>query len=86
MRDVDEYKNQKGADAAAEQQMKNTLVNDCDWVKTHFGARREKRKTEMDGLWKGTNGVNANGVPAKCYACLTEIPYALNSLLLQRPH
>ena len=34
MRDVDEYKNQKGADAAAEQQMKNTLVNDCDWVKT----------------------------------------------------
>ena len=59
MRDVDEYKNQKGADAAAEQQMKNTLVNDCDWVKTHFGARREMVCFTSSGL---NNGASLNGV------------------------
>jgi len=55
MRDVDEYKGQKGADAAAEQQMANTLATDCDWVKTHFEARREKRKAEQDGLEEAKN-------------------------------
>ena len=25
-------------------------MTDCKWVKTHFESRRDKRKTEMQGL------------------------------------
>jgi hypothetical protein len=32
-----------------------TLAGDCDWVKTHFTSRREKRKTEMDALAQAKN-------------------------------
>jgi peptidoglycan hydrolase CwlO-like protein len=55
MRDIQEYSEQKSADMVAEKSMANTLVSDCDWVKTHFDSRREKRKTEMDGLEEAKN-------------------------------
>lgn len=32
-----------------------TLASDCNWVKTNFESRREKRKTEMDALAQAKN-------------------------------
>mmetsp|Transcript_92735 Transcript_92735/g.271500 ORF Transcript_92735/g.271500 Transcript_92735/m.271500 type:complete len:254 (-) Transcript_92735:90-851(-) len=50
MFDTEEFKDQKGADLAAEEEMETSLYNDCSWVSTHFDTRRQKRKVELDGL------------------------------------
>merc|ERR1719198_2130700 len=50
MRSYEKYKDEKGADKDAEEDMKKSLVTDCSWVKTHFESRREKRKVEIQGL------------------------------------
>jgi hypothetical protein len=50
MRSYEKYKDEKGADKDAEEDTKNSLYTDCSWVKTHFESRREKRKTEIQGL------------------------------------
>jgi predicted nucleic acid-binding Zn-ribbon protein len=46
----EDHKDQKEADKAAEEDTKKALYTDCSWVKTHFETRREKRKTEIQGL------------------------------------
>merc|ERR1719263_1448232 len=50
MADVQEYKDQKGGDLSSEKELEQSLGTDCEWVKTHFKSRREKRQAEMDGL------------------------------------
>merc|ERR1719201_1008704 len=45
----DHFDKKKG-DLDAEKDTKKALSGDCDWVKTHFQSRREKRKTEIQGL------------------------------------
>merc|ERR1719197_927779 len=50
MSDYEKFKNEKNADKDAEEDAKKSLATDCKWVKTHFKTRREKRKTEMQGL------------------------------------
>merc|ERR1719161_24040 len=46
----EKYKKEKSADKDAEEDQKKALGTDCNWVKTHFKTRREKRKAEMQGL------------------------------------
>jgi len=46
----EKFKNEKGADKDAENDTKKALGGDCSWVKTHFKTRRDKRKTEIQGL------------------------------------
>jgi len=41
---------QTGEDIAEEQKLEATLLRDCSWVQTHFKARRDQRKAELDGL------------------------------------
>jgi peptidoglycan hydrolase CwlO-like protein len=50
MRSYEKYKDEKGADKDAEEDAKKSLYSDCSWVKTHFESRRDKRKTEIQGL------------------------------------
>jgi len=50
MNDYDKFKNEKKADASAEDDNKKAIGTDCAWVKTHFEDRRQKRKTEIQGL------------------------------------
>jgi hypothetical protein len=58
MEDTQEHIDQKNADLTAAKDMEDTLAHDCAWVGTHFDTRREKRKTEIDGL------VEAKGILA----------------------
>merc|ERR1719163_1959581 len=46
----EKFKKEKEDDQDAENDQKKSLATDCEWVKTHFDTRREKRKTEMQGL------------------------------------
>lgn len=48
--DANEFKDQKSADLEGEKSMTESIETDCDWVKTHFESRREKRNQEIDGL------------------------------------
>jgi|Transcript_39338 hypothetical protein len=50
MNQYEKYKDEKTADKDAEEDAKKSLYTDCSWVKTHFDSRREKRKTEIQGL------------------------------------
>jgi len=50
MSSAEKSKKEKQDDLGSEKDMKKALGTDCNWVKTHFKTRREKRKTEMDGL------------------------------------
>mmetsp|Transcript_62374 Transcript_62374/g.97064 ORF Transcript_62374/g.97064 Transcript_62374/m.97064 type:complete len:699 (-) Transcript_62374:53-2149(-) len=47
---TESYKSGKENDESAENGQKKALETDCAWVKTHFESRREKRKTEIQGL------------------------------------
>jgi len=53
--DTEEAKSSAAADLAEEQALEGTLDNDCAWVEQHFDSRREKRKTEIDGLVEAKN-------------------------------
>jgi len=46
----EDHSDKRNADLDAEKDTKKALNGDCDWVKTHFKSRREKRKTEIQGL------------------------------------
>jgi len=46
----EKFKDSKNADKDAEEDEKKSIGTDCSWVKSHFKTRREKRKTEMQGL------------------------------------
>merc|ERR1719456_606860 len=50
MSNYEKFQKEKEDDQDAENDQKKSLATDCDWVKTHFDTRREKRKTEMQGL------------------------------------
>jgi hypothetical protein len=51
----EEHKDQTGNDLTAQGELKDSLETDCAWVETHFDSRREKRKTEIDGLVDAKN-------------------------------
>jgi predicted nucleic acid-binding Zn-ribbon protein len=46
----EKFKNGKADDQDAEGDTNKALATECEWVKTHFDSRREKRKTEIQGL------------------------------------
>jgi len=66
----EKFKNEKSADKDAEEDAKKSLDTDCKWVKTHFDSRREKRKTEIQGL------VDAKGFLAGVAAGNDPLPLA----------
>merc|ERR1719399_2308147 len=68
--DYEKYKNEKSADKDAEEDTKKSLATDCKWVETHFNPRREKRKTEIQGL------VDAKGFLAGVAAGNDPLPLA----------
>jgi len=53
--DKQEFVNLGTTDLDAAKEMQATLEHDCEWVGTHFDTRREKRKTEIDGLVEAKN-------------------------------
>jgi len=50
MSGAEKFKNERNADLGSQKGMKKALGTDCSWVETNFESRRNKRKTEMDGL------------------------------------
>merc|ERR1719218_154183 len=50
MNQYEKFKKEKSDDKDAEGDTAKALGTDCAWVKTHFDKRRQKRKTEIDGL------------------------------------
>lgn len=52
---MEEAKNGKAADLAEEEKLKESIEKDCAWVDATFDSRREKRKSEMDGLVEAKN-------------------------------
>lgn len=57
----EKHENEKKADKDAEDDATKAIGTDCDWVKTHFKTRREKRKTEMQGLVDAKSFLAAGG-------------------------
>jgi len=55
MADKQEEIDQTTQDLGSAKEMQKTLESDCDWVKTHFDSRREKRKNEIDALAEAKN-------------------------------
>lgn len=53
--DMQEFKSGKAADLGEEQKLKGSIEKDCAWVKSHFASRRDKRKTEIEGLVEAKN-------------------------------
>merc|ERR1719401_2118196 len=49
------------ADLEEEEKLKKALYSDCSWVATHFDSRREKRKTEIQGLQDAKNYLAGGG-------------------------
>lgn len=52
---LEEEKGLKESDKAEEEEEKEALTIDCQWVETHFDSRREKRKAEISGLQEAKN-------------------------------
>jgi len=50
MSGAEKFKNERKSDLDSQKGMKQALNTDCSWVETNFDSRRQKRKTEMDGL------------------------------------
>jgi len=46
----EKFSDEKKADKDAEDDTAASLATDCDWVKSNFNSRRDKRKTEIQGL------------------------------------
>jgi len=53
--DVSTFSDQQGSDLGDEKELEMSILKDCSWVKTHFDSRREKRKSEMEGLEEAKN-------------------------------
>merc|ERR1719277_141119 len=53
--DQEQSKKQSEDDLADEKETEAALKKKCDWVSTHFESRKEKRKTEIDGLIDAKN-------------------------------
>merc|ERR1719316_93114 len=58
---AEKYRNEKNSDKDASNEEKKSLGTDCKWVKTHFDSRREKRKTEIQGLVDAKGFLAAGG-------------------------
>jgi len=52
---AEKFKNERKDDLASQDDMKKALGTDCSWVTSNFKSRRDKRKTEMDGLVEAKN-------------------------------
>jgi len=48
--DIQSHKDQKGLDLISEKTLEQSIYGDCSWIETKFDSRREKRKTEIQGL------------------------------------
>jgi hypothetical protein len=59
--DTEELKDSKASDLAEEQALEASLQKDCAWVESHFDSRRDKRKTEIDGLVEAKNSLAGVG-------------------------
>ena len=59
--DTEEIKDSKASDLAEEQALEVSLEKNCVWVESHFDARREKRKAEIDGLVEAKNSLAGIG-------------------------
>jgi len=59
--DGEEFKAGKASDLAEEQALENSLNKDCAWVESNFASRRDKRKTEIDGLVEAKNALAGVG-------------------------
>jgi hypothetical protein len=53
--DLKEFQGLTGKDLDSEKEEETALDTDCSWVESHFESRRDKRKTEMDGLVEAKN-------------------------------
>jgi len=53
--DAEELKTSKEMDLSEENNLENTLANDCAWVESHFDKRRTARKDEISGLQEAKN-------------------------------
>jgi len=58
------FADQKGTDLSEQEKMKKSIGTDCAWVDSHFDTRREKRKTEIDGLVDAKNFLAGGGESA----------------------
>jgi len=59
--DGEEFKAGKASDLSEEQALENSLNKDCAWVESNFASRRDKRKTEIDGLVEAKNALAGVG-------------------------
>merc|ERR1712183_1167960 len=59
--DKSAFKEGKETDLAEQEKMTKSINTDCAWVATHFDTRREKRKTEIDGLVEAKNFLAGGG-------------------------
>lgn len=59
--DTKSFLSDRNADLTANGDEAKALSNDCDWVKTHFESRRDKRKAELDGLVDAKNFLAGGG-------------------------
>jgi len=59
--DAEEFKDSKASDLAEEQKLEASLGKDCAWVEANFESRRDKRKTETDGLVEAKNALAGVG-------------------------
>merc|ERR1719326_1415882 len=55
------FKEQKETDLKNQDKLKDSINTDCAWVATHFDSRRDKRKTEIDGLVEAKNFLAGGG-------------------------
>jgi len=51
----EDFKARRQADLHAQEDLAITIQTDCSWVETHFEARRDARKTEIQGLEEAKN-------------------------------
>eukprot|EP00747_Dinoflagellata_sp_TGD_P164889 gnl/TRDRNA2_/TRDRNA2_185447_c0_seq1.p1 gnl/TRDRNA2_/TRDRNA2_185447_c0~~gnl/TRDRNA2_/TRDRNA2_185447_c0_seq1.p1 ORF type:complete len:735 (-),score=261.87 gnl/TRDRNA2_/TRDRNA2_185447_c0_seq1:205-2370(-) len=50
-----DHRAQKHEDLHAQQDLKKTLMHDCQWLKTQFEPRQEERQKQIDGLVEAKN-------------------------------
>jgi len=62
--DTEEAKGAAAADLAEEQKLAASIQKDCAWVETHFDSRRDKRKSEIEGLQEAKNFLAGAGIDA----------------------
>jgi len=48
--DAEKFQTEQGKEKDAQKKLKESLSDDCSWVKSHFDSRRSARKNEINGL------------------------------------